>query len=285
MGINVTNDPAIKGTFATKCSKCGDFFPPEELISTTSGNYCHNCMQECHRCHNHVLLEDGQEKNGKFICNECVAKSKRNKWIALAILLACCIGGALTWYFIANPNQKLTATGFDGVTGINDSVNVQVDSINVEFNLATATITSIPVATQTPISNIEEFKRVVAQNIDAASSGTSNKLELPVSAVQFDFKSANLSTEAKRLIKEIATLYNQTSKANAIVIDGYACNIGEDAPNDYISRQRAEAVKCAFIENGIDASKISTHWFGKTKNAEFNLPHNEDNRRVLIRLE
>ena len=237
---------------------------------------------ECSKCHKQVAPTDGQEKNGKFICNDCIAKSKRNKWIALVILIACCVGGGLTWYFLANPNQKLTAIGFDGVSEINDSVNVQVDSINVEFNLATAAITSVPVSTQAPISNIEEFKRVVAQNIDAASSGTTNSLEIPVSAVQFDFKSANLSNEAKNLIKEIATLYGQTSKDNTIVIEGYACNIGEDAPNDYISKERAEAVKATFLENGVDPSKISIHWYGKSKNAEFNLPHNEDNRRVLI---
>lgn len=120
--------------------------------------------------------------------------------------------------------------------------------------------------------------------MDAASSGTTNSLEIPVSVIQFGFNSSNLSNEAKNLIKEIAILYNQTSKVNSIIIDGYACNMGEDAPNDYISMERAEIVKTAFIENGIDASKISTHWYGKSKNAEFNLPHNEDNRRVLISL-
>lgn len=239
---------------------------------------------ECSKCHKQVASANGQDNNGRFICNDCITKSKRNKLIALAVLLACCVGGGLTWYFLANPNQKLTATGFDGATEINDSVNVQVDSINVEFNLSTAAITSTPVSTQAPISNIEEFRRIVTQNMDAASSGTTNSLEIPVSVIQFGFNSSNLSNEAKNLIKEIAILYNQTSKVNSIIIDGYACNMGEDAPNDYISMERAEIVKTAFIENGIDASKISTHWYGKSKNAEFNLPHNEDNRRVLISL-
>ena len=237
---------------------------------------------ECSRCHKQVAPTDGQEKNGKFICNECIAKSKRNKWIALAILLACCVGGGLTWYFLANPNQKLTATGFDGVSEINDSVNVEIDSINVEFNQATATITSAPVSTQAPVSNIEDFKRVIAQNVDAAKSSKTNSLSIPVSSIQFGFKSAVLSTDAYNLLREIVSLFNQTSKENGIVVEGYACNIGEDVPNDYVSQQRAEAVKAALIENGVDAAKITTHWYGKSKNSEFNLPKNEDNRRVLI---
>lgn len=157
-----------------------------------------------------------------------------------------------------------------------------MDSINVEFNLATATITSAPVSTQTPVNNIEDFKRVVDNNIDAAKSVKKNSLNIPVSSVQFGFKSATISTDASNLILEIANLYKQTSKENLIVIDGYACNIGTDAPNDLISQQRAESVKAFLIENGIDASKIKTHWYGKSKNEEFNLPKNEDNRRVLI---
>ncbi len=237
---------------------------------------------ECTQCHKQVATDNGLDKNGNFICNECLAKSKRNKRIAVAAILACCLAAGLTWYFLNNPNQKILAIGFDGVTGINDSVNVEVDSINVEFNLATSVITSVPVSTQAPINNLEEFKRIVATNIDAASSGTSKGLKIPVSAIQFDFKSANLTPDSKNMIKEIASLYKQTSQKNTIVIEGFACNIGEDAPNNSISKERAEAVKEEFIENGVDATKLSTNWYGKSRNVEFNLPRNEDNRRVLI---
>lgn len=237
---------------------------------------------ECKKCHQQVALENGQQKNGEFICNECLAKLKRNKLIALFAILACCIAAAIIWFYFGRENNKPTATGFDGVTEINDSVNVKMDSVNVEFNLATATLTSAPVSTQAPVNNINEFKRIVAQNVDAAKSGKTNSLSIPVSAIQFGFKSAVLSQDAYNLIREIINLYNQTSKENKIVIEGYACNIGEDAPNDYISKQRAEAVKAAFVENGVDATKITTQWYGKSKNSEFNLPKNENYRRALI---
>lgn len=237
---------------------------------------------ECSKCHKMVSPENGQkQKNGKFLCNECLAKSKRNKIIAVCAFLGCCIAAAIAWFVIASPDKR-TASGFDGVSEINDSVNVEIDSINVDFNLATATITSVPVSTQAPVNNIEDFKRIVAQNVDAAKTSKTNRLSIPVSSVQFGFKSAILSANAYNLIKEIVSLYNQTSKENRIVVEGYACNIGEDAPNDYISQQRAEAVKNALIENGLDANNITIHWYGKSKNSEFNLPKNEDNRRVLI---
>lgn len=236
---------------------------------------------ECTKCHKQVAPEHGQQKNAGFVCNECLAKSKRNKIVAICAILTCCIAAAIIWFYAAGSDKK-TASGFDGVSEINDSVNVEIDSINVEFNLATATITSAPVSTQAPVSNIEEFKRVVAQNVDAAKSSKTNSLSIPVSSVQFGFQSATLTVDASNLIREIVSLYNQTSKENGIIVEGYACNIGEDAPNDYVSQQRAEAVKAALIENGVDAAKITTHWYGKSKNSEFNLPRNEDNRRVLI---
>lgn len=239
---------------------------------------------ECTKCHQQVSPANGQQKNAGFVCNECLAKSKRNTIIAVCGILACCIAAAIIWFYVAD-SDKRTVSGFDGFSEINDSVNVEMDSINVEFNLATATITSVPVSTQAPVSNIEDFKRVVAKNVDAAKSTNTNSLSIPVTSVQFGFQSATLTTDAFNLIREIVSLYNQTSKENGIIVEGYACNIGEDAPNDYISQQRAEAVKAALVENGVDVAKITTHWYGKSKNSEFNLPKNEDNRRVLISIQ
>ncbi|MCM1141634.1 MAG: OmpA family protein [Muribaculum sp.] len=238
---------------------------------------------ECKKCHKQVAPENAQQTDKGIVCNDCVAKAKRNRIIVLFTVLGCLILGALIWFFVANNDKKsATATGFDGVTEINDSLNVVVDSVDVEFNIATATLSSAPVSTQAPVSNIEEFKRVLAQNVKAAKSGKENTLNVPVSAIMFSFKSAELTPEALNLIKEVTNLYGQTDKSGIINVDGYACNIGEDAPNDYISQQRVEAVKSALVALGVNPSKIELHWYGKSKNAEFNLPKNEDNRRVLI---
>ena len=240
---------------------------------------------ECFKCHKSVAPDKGKQEKKGFICNDCLAKAKRNRLIAIIVVCVCLIGGAIAWIFASKSHESRTATGFDGVTEINDSVNVEMDSVNVEFNLATATISSSPVSTQAPINNLSEFKRVVAQNVDAAKAGKANDLNIPVAAIMFSFKSAELTPEAQTLIKEYADLYNQTSKEKKIEICGYACNIGEDAPNDYISQQRAEAVKNAFVSNGVDELKLTTKWFGKSMNSEFNLPKNEDYRRVLITIE
>ena len=252
----------------------------KDLKNTTTKN---NSSVECVKCHKQVAPENAQQSKNGYICNACIAKAKQNRLIVLFVILGCAIIAALIWFFVMNDQKKAaTATGFDGVTEFNDSINVEMDSVNVEFNLATATIASAPVNTQTPITNIDEFKRVIAQNVESAKFGKENLLNIPVTAVQFSFKSAKMNSDAANLINELASLYAQTNKTGTIVVEGYACNIGEDAPNDAISQQRAEAVKSALMVAGVDVSKIETHWYGKSKNAEFNLPKNEDNRRVLI---
>lgn len=252
----------------------------KQEINSTAKN---GSTVECVKCHKQVAPENAQQTDKGLVCNDCVAKTKRNRLIVIFIFLGCLILGALIWFLVANNDKKAaTATGFEGVMEINDSVNVVVDSIDVEFNIATATLSSAPVSTQAPVSNIEEFKRVLAQNVEATKSGKEKTLNVPVSAIMFSFKSVELTPDALNLIKEIANLYGQTDKSGIIKVDGYACNIGEDAPNDHISQQRAEAVKSALVAAGVEASRVETLWYGKSKNAEFNLPKNEDNRRVLI---
>lgn len=236
---------------------------------------------ECSKCHLKVAPEKGQNTKSGFVCNDCVVKTKKKKIILLGVILVCLLGGAASWYFI-NTNCKRTALGFNGVTEINDSIKIEMDSVNMEFNLATVALSSAPLGTQTPISDIDEFKRVIAQNVEAAKSGETKSVKVPISSVKFSFNSAVLDSEALALVKEIASFYNQTSKNSQIEVSGYACNIGEDAPNDVISEQRAQAVKAVLVENGIEPSNISVNWYGKSKNAEFNLPNNADNRRVLI---
>lgn len=236
---------------------------------------------ECTKCHQRVAPEKGQVTKSGFICNNCIVKAKKKKKILLGVILACLLGGAVSGYFMVIKSNR-TVSGFDGVTEINDSVKVEMEAINVEFNLATATLSSTPVSTQSPINNIDDFKRVIAHNVEDAKNGKTNSLEVPVSSVKFNFNSASLNSDALALTKEIASFYNKTSKNDQIEVSGYACNIGEDAPNNAISEQRAEVVKSALVDNGINPSNISVKWYGKSKNAEFNLPDNADNRRVLI---
>ena len=243
---------------------------------------------KCMSCQKEINPKDAQKQGENYVCNECMAKKKMkaNLLIIGGILLACVIAGLVIWRMIANNDEeRRIASGFEGVTEINDSINVKVEAPKVEFNLATSTLTSIPVTVQAPIDNIEEFKRVLAKSVETAEQSNSQSLALPVVAIMFNFNSSEISKAGEDLLKEISKVYNESSKRGKVVINGYACNIGDDQPNNYISQLRAENVKKELIKDGISEANIEIHWYGKSKNSEFQLSKNEDYRRVLITFE
>lgn len=237
---------------------------------------------ECEKCHQKVTLENAQKtKSGGYICLECAKKRKRIIYGAISAVVLCLIAGTV-WFFVPSSDKAVTAEGFGGVSNVNDSVNVKVDAANAAFDIATATIASEGTAAQAPVSNIADFNRIFNENVDKAKSNSNNVLDVPTVSIMFGFQSAEINAEGSSMIKEVANVYAKTSKKNKIVVDGYACNIGDKLPNDYISQLRAEAVKTALVGAGVSEENIVINWYGKSKNSEFNLSRNADYRRVLV---
>ena len=284
MDDKIKKDSAVKETAPVACEKCGKMIPPENAMKTENGYVCNNCMPECQDCHQHKLVEDGKITDKGYVCNDCARKKKNRILIACAILVACVIAGLVIWRMIAEDERRI-ASGFDSVSEYNDSINVKVEMPKVEFNIATATLTSMPVTAQAPIDNIEEFNRVLVKSVEAAEQSNSQSLSLPVVAIMFNFNSSEISNAGEDLLSEISKVYNESSKQGKVIVNGYACNIGDDEPNNYISQLRAENVKNELIKYGISTDKIEINWYGKSKNTEFQLSKNDDYRRVLINFE
>lgn len=72
----------------------------------------------------------------------------------------------------------------------------------------------------------------------------------------FDFNSAALTPEARRIVVEAAKALKGTSQPVTVI--GYTDRAGSDAYNLRLSERRAEAVRQALIENGVEASRIRT---------------------------
>lgn len=282
--MNVKNDPSIKSTFAVPCEKCGRPISPSEAIKSKTGERCKNCMPQCSKCLEHKPIEECQVSKKGFICQECKGKKRKHLFITIVILLLLLLAGMIIWGLCweSNNNNK-TAKGFEGVSNINDSIGLQVTDPDFEYNLSNITLTSLPVSHQTPIDNLQSFKRELNQSIELVKQDKSSVLAIPVSVIKFEFNSDEVSTEGEELLDEIAKLYMGSSQSGKIEIQGYACNIGGDEPNNKISYLRAERVKSFLIKYGVPEKAIILNWYGKSKNSEFNLPSNEDYRRVLIK--
>ena len=125
-------------------------------------------------------------------------------------------------------------------------------------------------------------------SIDAAkpvqSCGTVITLE---DSVLFDFGSSDLRSEASTTLTNLATVLKD-SKAPKVQVQGHTDSVSDDASNQTLSEQRAQAVSGALKSDGVTAS-IESVGFGETKPVAPNEnPDGSDNpggRRLNRRVE
>jgi len=82
--------------------------------------------------------------------------------------------------------------------------------------------------------------------------------------VFFDTNKSNIKEESIEEVKKIADFLKKYSKIK-IQLAGHTDNVGNDNTNKKLSEERAESVKKKLVELGIDAARISTIGYGKTK--------------------
>lgn len=218
------------------------------------------------------------------LCNKCKnAKKKRRNVIVVATLVGISLVTVTGWWYLSSEAGQRSALGFGDIGSIQDSVKIEVkDSEKMSFNIASTAITSVPISAQSPISNIDDFHRVVAESTEMAKSSGNNVLSVPTTALLFQLGSNELSLSSASMIQGLAKVFKETNQKATIIVEGFACNLGEQKVNDYISKQRANAVKAALTAEGIDSNKIEVRWYGKSRNKEFQLSNIADYRRVLI---
>jgi len=125
-------------------------------------------------------------------------------------------------------------------------------------------------------------------SIDAAkpvqSCGTVITLE---DSVLFDFGSSDLRSDASTTLTNLATVLKD-SKAPKVQVQGHTDSVSDDASNQTLSEQRAQAVSGALKSDGVTAS-IESVGFGETKPVAPNEnPDGSDNpggRRLNRRVE
>lgn len=219
----------------------------------------------------------GNEQKNEFEFNSQTDPHKKKKSkgkiaaIVAASLLA--IGGG-TWLFTSPNGLK----GFDGVgeytdQNPNDSSNMPTDPRSKLRNAM-----AINLATNGgPISDLESFQEMINNSIQA-SDGTI--VGIPAICTLFQLASADMSNT--KLIDEFIDLYLATNQSATILIEGYACDLGSNASNMILSKNRAEQVKQYFINHSVSENNIEIKWYGESKYKELGYPNKENHRRVNI---
>lgn len=88
---------------------------------------------------------------------------------------------------------------------------------------------------------------------------------LVLEGVNFHFDSAELTEEAKAILKPIATAHHTYHGDVDVLISGHTDSQGSAKYNQTLSQQRAEAVAAFLVENGCDASKLTAIGYGESQ--------------------
>lgn len=106
---------------------------------------------------------------------------------------------------------------------------------------------------------------------------------LTLEDVLFDFEEATLRTEADAIIERTANYLRENPDRRA-VIEGHTDHVGDTGYNVWLSNLRAESVRDALVDAGIDAKRIETGGLGETRPVASNDTQSgrQANRRVEI---
>ena len=112
---------------------------------------------------------------------------------------------------------------------------------------------------------------VMIKNVRIAAGGDMNMVahlttdgKYVARGIKFDFNSATLKAESMGEINGIVAAMKQNA-ALKFEIGGHTDSDGDAAYNLALSQQRADAVKAVMVGLGIDAARLTTKGYGKTK--------------------
>ena len=108
----------------------------------------------------------------------------------------------------------------------------------------------------------EETARVQAELDALKATPTPRGLVLTLGDVMFDTGRSELKSGAGRKMDQLAQFLVEHPDRR-VQIDGFTDSVGTDSYNEELSQRRADAVKTALINRGVQPSRIGTEGYGK----------------------
>ena len=100
--------------------------------------------------------------------------------------------------------------------------------------------------------------------------------------IQFETNKAAIKPESGSLLEEITNVIKQNPQIKRLSIEGHTDSTGADKHNQKLSEQRAAAVQDHLVQHGVEADRLSSRGWGKTRPIGDNstATGREENRRV-----
>lgn len=129
-----------------------------------------------------------------------------------------------------------------------------------EFEKALADLNARMVAA---VPKSEKVGQPIPQKVDP--NAVPAEMDEGMFLVFFDFDRASLNETGLQVVDEIAKQAQKRKDLKSIIITGHADTSGSDAYNQKLSQKRADAVRAALAERGVDAQLIDASGRGETE--------------------
>ncbi len=108
----------------------------------------------------------------------------------------------------------------------------------------------------------DRVRALEAQLRDMEAQQTERGLLVTLGDVLFAFNKAELSAQAAPRLDKLANFLKQFPDRK-LLIEGYTDSVGGDSYNQELSERRAQAVRDALVQRGVDTSRITARGYGK----------------------
>ena len=108
----------------------------------------------------------------------------------------------------------------------------------------------------------ERVRELEAQLRDIEARQTERGLLVTLGDVLFAFNKAELTLQAGPRLDKLASFLKQFPQRK-LLVEGYTDGVGGDAYNNELSERRAESIRDALVQRGVDITRIVTKGYGK----------------------
>ena len=157
-------------------------------------------------------------------------------------------------------------------------------------SVVTQTVARVDTVRMTQVDTVyrERIQQAVQQQATTGGAATGSSATVVIGVVNFDFDRAEISSDARRILDDIAaSMSRPEASALKLILTGNTDAIGGESYNNRLSERRAEAVRAYLVSKGIPESRMTPRAAGEGNPVASNTnPEGRaTNRRTLIELD